>query len=162
MCVCFPTTNCATQDGSSVGMHTCCAHVFASLAPISMLSRCFVTKFLHRSSGGSLLRVRCWLGWATKYPTTAPDHKKAGDQRLRLGPGRLGVQPGDEGPRQLQQPRGEVFLPKFSLTPSTSNKECQGSLKTLFNLLCPLFQGHFCLVGNFVTSGHFKICSTSC
>ncbi len=32
------------------------------LAPICMPSRCLVTKFLHRSSGGSLLRVRCWLG----------------------------------------------------------------------------------------------------
>ena len=27
-----------------------------------MLSRCLLTKFLHRSSVGSLLRVRCWLG----------------------------------------------------------------------------------------------------
>ncbi len=35
---------------------------FACLAPICMLSRCFLTKFLHRCSVGSLLRVRCWLG----------------------------------------------------------------------------------------------------
>ncbi len=34
-------------------------HVFAL---ICMLSRCLVTDFLHRSSVGSLLRVRCWLG----------------------------------------------------------------------------------------------------
>ena len=39
------------------------AHTFfARLAPICMLSRCLLTKFLHRSSVGSLLRVRCWLG----------------------------------------------------------------------------------------------------
>ena len=36
--------------------------VFARSAPFCMLSRCSLTKFLHRSSGGSLLRVRCWLG----------------------------------------------------------------------------------------------------
>ena len=36
--------------------------VFTGLAPTCMLSRCFVAKFLHRSSGGSLLRVCCWLG----------------------------------------------------------------------------------------------------
>ena len=28
----------------------------------AMLGRCSLTKFLHRSSVGSLLRVRCWLG----------------------------------------------------------------------------------------------------
>ena len=37
-------------------------HVFACLAPICVLSRCFVAKFLHRSPGGSLLTVRCWSG----------------------------------------------------------------------------------------------------
>ena len=35
---------------------------FASLVPICMLSRCLLAKFLHRSSVGSLSRVRCWLG----------------------------------------------------------------------------------------------------
>ncbi len=35
---------------------------FARLVPICMLSRCLLTKYLHRSSVGSLLRVRCWLG----------------------------------------------------------------------------------------------------
>ncbi len=39
-----------------------------------MLSRCLSTKFMHRSSGGSLLRVRCWLGsccaWNLKYVPT--------------------------------------------------------------------------------------------
>ncbi len=39
------------------------AHTFfARLAPICTLSRCLLTKFLHRSSVGSLIRVRCWLG----------------------------------------------------------------------------------------------------
>ncbi len=41
--------------------YTRCMRVFARLAPICVLSRCLVTKFLHRSSLGSLLRVRCWL-----------------------------------------------------------------------------------------------------
>ena len=41
------------------------AHAFlARLAPICMLSRCLLTKFLHRSSVGNLSRVRCWLGSA--------------------------------------------------------------------------------------------------
>ncbi len=35
---------------------------FARLAPFRPLSRCLLTKFLHRSSVGSLLRVRRWLG----------------------------------------------------------------------------------------------------
>ncbi len=49
------------------------AHVaytfFARLTPICMLSRCLVTKFLPRSSGGSLLRVHRRLG---STPTTSP------------------------------------------------------------------------------------------
>ena len=31
-----------------------------------MLSRCLLTKFLHRSSVRSLLRVHCWLGWINR------------------------------------------------------------------------------------------------
>ncbi len=42
-------------------LHTCFSHV---LAPICMLSRWLVTKSLRRSSGGSLLRVYCLVGWA--------------------------------------------------------------------------------------------------
>ena len=42
--------------------YTLHVHVVAPLAQICMLSRCLVTKFQHRSSAGSLLRVRCWLG----------------------------------------------------------------------------------------------------
>ncbi len=41
---------------------THCIHIIARLVLICMLSRCLVTKFLHLSSVGSLLRVRCWLG----------------------------------------------------------------------------------------------------
>ena len=41
---------------------THCIHVFARLAPICTLSQCLVTKLLHRSSVGSLLRMHCWLG----------------------------------------------------------------------------------------------------
>ncbi len=69
VCVCvrvckgpIPTSNGGMQNGSSVGICTHCVHVFARLMPTCMLSRCLLTKFLHRSSGGSLLRVCCWLG----------------------------------------------------------------------------------------------------
>ena len=57
-----PTTNGGMQNGSSVRMCTHCTHVFARLAQIRTLSRCLLTKSLHRSSVGSLLRLRCWLG----------------------------------------------------------------------------------------------------
>ncbi len=50
------------QNGSSVGICTRCVQVFAHLVQTCMLSRCLLTKFLHRSSVGSLLRVCCWLG----------------------------------------------------------------------------------------------------
>ena len=54
------------QNGRSVEIYTHCVHVFVRLAPICMLSRCLFTKFLHRSSVGSLSRVRCWLGFLTQ------------------------------------------------------------------------------------------------
>ena len=57
----YPTSNNGMQNGSSVGTCTRCVHVFARLAQISMLSRCLPTKFLHRSSGQSLLRVPSML-----------------------------------------------------------------------------------------------------
>ncbi len=57
-----PTTNNSVQNGSSVGRCAQCTHVFARFAPICTLSPCLSTKFLHRRSVGSLLRVRCWLG----------------------------------------------------------------------------------------------------
>ncbi len=56
------------KNGSSVGIYlplpsTRCICVFCVwLRLVRMLSRCLSTKFLQRSSGGSLLRVRCWLG----------------------------------------------------------------------------------------------------
>ncbi len=61
----YPTTNGGKQNGSSVRIYKRCIHVFARLAPICMLSRCLLTKFLHRSSVGRLSRVRCWLGTIT-------------------------------------------------------------------------------------------------
>ena len=62
-CLCGrPTTNSGMQNGSSVGLRTRCIHVLAQLAPIFMLSRCLLTKFLARSSVESLLRVRCLVG----------------------------------------------------------------------------------------------------
>ena len=55
-----PTVAC--KNGSSVGIHTHCIHIFARLAQICMPSRWLLTKFMHWTSVGSLLRVRCWLG----------------------------------------------------------------------------------------------------
>ncbi len=55
------------KNGSSVGTHTRCVHVFCTFgADLYMLSRCLLTKktLLHPSSVGSLSRVRCWLGTA--------------------------------------------------------------------------------------------------
>ncbi len=43
--------------------NTRCIHVFAHLAPICMLSRCLLTKLVHRSSVGSLLRVHLLVGY---------------------------------------------------------------------------------------------------
>ena len=58
-----PTVAC--KNGSSVGTCTRCTHTFfARFAPICMLFRRLVKKFRFRSSGGSLLRVRCWSGWS--------------------------------------------------------------------------------------------------
>ncbi len=62
----------ARKSGSSVGTRTRCVHVFFCTfgRPIRMLSRCLVTKFLRRSSGGSLLRARCWSG--SQHVQTCP------------------------------------------------------------------------------------------
>ncbi len=61
-CPTQPQTVVCKLNRSSVGIYKRCIHVFARLAPICKLSRCLLTKFLHRSSVRSLLRVRCWLG----------------------------------------------------------------------------------------------------
>ncbi len=55
------------------------AHKFLHVsAPIFMISRGFINKkFLHRSSVGSLLRVRCWLGFLSlSLHLSAADCKK--------------------------------------------------------------------------------------
>ncbi len=57
-----PTTNSSMLNGSWDGICTHCIHVFAHSGPTCMLGRCLFAKFLHRSSVGSFLRVRCWLG----------------------------------------------------------------------------------------------------
>ena len=46
----------------SRNMYTLLAHFLHVPALICMLSRCLSAKSLHRSSVGSLSRVRCWLG----------------------------------------------------------------------------------------------------
>ncbi len=50
------------QNGGSVGIPTHRINLCARLVPTCMLIRCLLTKFLHRSSVGCFLRVRCWLG----------------------------------------------------------------------------------------------------
>ena len=65
----YPTTNGGMQNGSSVEMLTHCVHVFACLVSIFTLSQWITTKFLPRSSAGSILRVRCWLGRGSNSDT---------------------------------------------------------------------------------------------
>ncbi len=66
-----PTVVC--KNGSSVGIRARCTHVFfARLVPTCMLGRCLATKLPHRSSGGSLLWVRCWLGFVCLLEWGAP------------------------------------------------------------------------------------------
>ncbi len=52
---------CAKSMAQSERVHVACMFLRVS-APTRVLSRCLVTRFLHRSSVGSLSRVRCWLG----------------------------------------------------------------------------------------------------
>ena len=47
---------------SNGGMQRLSWNICTFLALFCTLSRCLLTKLLHRSSVGSLLRVRCWLG----------------------------------------------------------------------------------------------------
>ena len=55
-----PTVACKVEAQSEYVRN---AYMFSHVcAPLCLLSRRLVTKFLLRSSGGSLLRVRCWLG----------------------------------------------------------------------------------------------------
>ncbi len=56
-----PTTSGGMQNGSSVGICTRCAHAFACFTSTCMLGRCLLARFVHRSSGGSLLKMCCWL-----------------------------------------------------------------------------------------------------
>ena len=56
----YPTTNGGMQNGSSVGIHYTLLACFCTF--FCMLTRLLLKKLLHRSSVGSLLRVRCWLG----------------------------------------------------------------------------------------------------
>ncbi len=58
----YPTASGGMQNGSSVGICTHCTHVLHVWRQFCTLSRCLLTKFLHRSSVGILWRVRCWLG----------------------------------------------------------------------------------------------------
>ncbi len=60
----YPTSNGGMQKWKlSQNVHTLHTRFFWHvLAPTCMLGRCLSTKFLHQSSGGSLLRACCWLG----------------------------------------------------------------------------------------------------
>ena len=66
----FPTTSCGMQNGSPFGICTHCIHVFFwhIWHPIVSAVGCLITKFPHRSSVGSLLRVRCRLGCQVQLP----------------------------------------------------------------------------------------------
>ncbi len=57
-----PPTVACKMEAQLESAHNAYNIFFARLAPICMLRRCLLTKFLVRSSVGSLLRVRCWLG----------------------------------------------------------------------------------------------------
>ena len=62
---------------------------FARFAPFCLLSRCLLTKFLHRSSVRTLLSVRCWLGERKKRKET-----KAGSNNRRKekeNPGKIAL-----------------------------------------------------------------------
>ena len=60
-----PTSKGGMQNGSSVGIPTRCARVFARLgARFACSVDDYQQKFLRRSSEGSLLRLHCWLGWS--------------------------------------------------------------------------------------------------
>ena len=61
-----PPTVACRMEAQLEYMPTHCMNVIARLAPICVLSRCLLTKFLRRSSVGRLLRVRCWLGGGIK------------------------------------------------------------------------------------------------
>ncbi len=51
------------QNGISVRINTDCTHVFCTFGTRFECSvGDYQTKFLHRSSGGGLSRLRCWLG----------------------------------------------------------------------------------------------------
>ncbi len=71
LCTAQPPTVVCKMEAQLEHTHTHCIHVFARLAPIFMLSRCLLTKFLHRNSVGSLLRLRCWLVGCA-IPTVLP------------------------------------------------------------------------------------------
>ena len=74
-----PIVVCKKQAQSEHVQYTSHARFFASLALICMLSRGLVTKFLHRTSVGSLLRVYCWLGTKSKKHSihqSTTTHKK--------------------------------------------------------------------------------------
>ncbi len=59
----YPTTNGGMQNGSSVRTRTHCVRIYCTFGHrFATLSPCLLTKFLHRSSGEGLSRVRCWLG----------------------------------------------------------------------------------------------------
>ena len=70
----YPTSSNGMQDGSSVGIRTRCMHRFFLHVwrPFACSVGAYRQKFSHRSSVGSLLSVRCWLGYEAimKYLTS--------------------------------------------------------------------------------------------
>ncbi len=67
-----PTTNGGMQNGSSVGIRTCCVHVFARSAPIFMLSRCLLTEFCASELSRKFVKSVLLVGWESPRGLTLP------------------------------------------------------------------------------------------
>ena len=94
------------MEARSEHVHVACTFL-DRLAPICMLTRCLVTKLLHRNSVGSLSRVRRWLGRSTLSGLTALDKKLTRQlkQAFLLSKEESGGGGGGGG-------GGEVYLPR--------------------------------------------------
>ena len=114
-----PTTNGGVQNGKvSWNAHAMlCTLFFTRLAPICMLSRSLPTKSLHRSSGGSLLRARCWLG-SGEMERGRRRRKKMQETEMRRKKKKLVIPPEQKRSRRK---RSRIYLPFFFVTVSIAD-----------------------------------------